>query len=64
MANDGHQVLEFAYDWLGRRISKKVTTTTVAEVSGTLTATTATDQRTYLYDGWNLALSTQKKEGS
>jgi len=37
--------LEFVYDYLGRRVEKKVTQ---------ISTTTVTDEEQFLYDGWNL----------
>jgi hypothetical protein len=42
----GSQKLEFRYDYLGRRIEKKVFTTAGA--------TTPVQHVKYVYDGWNL----------
>jgi len=42
----GPQRLEFRYDYVGRRIEKKV--------FATLAATTPTQHVKYVYDGWNL----------
>jgi hypothetical protein len=42
----GTQKLEFRYDYVGRRIEKKV--------FATLAATTPTQHVKYVYDGWNL----------